>query len=101
MDENKVTLVDNEERVKHMEVTYEAVKRFTEGQDVSIKKERDATFVGMGCVSVEGKEVVVTNPRSFVDATMLASGFEIYPKTNGAVYMDFTFHGLAKKGEQQ
>ena len=29
-------------------------------------------------------------------AVELASNFEVYPKTDGTVQMDFTFHGLTR-----
>lgn len=97
-DESSAT-VENGDKVKMLETVEKAAKKFAKQQGLTIKKELHTPFPSMGTVSIEGKEVIITNPRMFVDATRVASNFEVYPKVDRTIHMDFTFHGLTKKGE--
>ena len=51
----------------------------------------------MGYVSVVGKRVNYENNKVFMYITSLATNFEAYPKTNGTIQLNFTFHKLRKK----
>jgi hypothetical protein len=47
-------------------------------------------------VSVTGKDLLFRKTEWFMKEVELASNFEVYPKTDGTVQMNFTFHGLTK-----
>ena len=85
------------ERVKQIESAYKTMRLITEGKNVDITYELNAPYTSMGSVSVTGNEVVITNPALFAKVAEMASNFEVYPKTNGTVQMDFTFHNLTRK----
>lgn len=97
-DESAAT-IENGDKVKMLETVGKAAKKFAKQQGLTIKKELHTPFQSVGAVSIEGKEIAIINPRAFVDATRVASNFEVYPKMDGTVHMDFTFHGLTKKGD--
>lgn len=85
------------ERVKQIEYAYKTMRLIAKGKNVDITYELNAPYTSMGSVSVTGKEVVITNPALFAKVAGMASNFEVYPKTNGTVQMDFTFHNLTRK----
>lgn len=48
-------------------------------------------------ISVVGKQIDYYDSKLFRTVAMLATNFEAYPKTNGTVQLNFTFHKLRKK----
>lgn len=91
------TSVTIPERVKRVEVAYKALRLIAKGKDVYVTYELNAPYTSMGSVSIVGKEVIITNPALFAKVAEMASNFEVYPKTNGTVEMNFTFHNLTRK----
>lgn len=91
------TSVTVPEKVKQIETAYKAMRLITKGKNVDITYELNAPYTSMGSVSVVGKEIVITNPALFAKVAAMASNFEVYPKTNGTVQMNFTFHNLTRK----
>lgn len=85
------------ERVKLVEAVYRTMRLIAKGRNVDITYELNAPYTSMGSVSVVGKEIIITNPTLFAKVAVLASNFEVYPKTNGTVQMNFTFHNLTRK----
>lgn len=85
------------EEVKLVGTAYKALRRIVKGKDIAITYELNTPFASMGAVSIVGKEVIVANPVLFAKTAEMASNFEVYPKTNGTVQMNFTFHNLARK----
>lgn len=85
------------ERVKHVETAYKALRFIAKGKNVDVTYELNEPYTSMGSVTVVGKEVIITNPVLFAKVASMASNFEVYPKTNGTVQMNFTFHNLTRK----
>lgn len=85
------------ERVKQVEAAYKAMRLIAKGKNVDITYELNTPYTSMGSVSVVGKEIVITNPALFAKIAAMASNFEVYPKTDGTVQMNFTFHNLTRK----
>lgn len=52
---------------------------------------------GMGHVTVESKDIDITNMEWFARAAEFADNTEVYPLTNGRVRLTFTFNRLLKK----
>lgn len=85
------------EKVNQVEAAYKAMRLIAKGKNVDITYELNAPYTSMGSVSVAGREIVITNPTLFAKVAEMASNFEVYPKTNGMVQMNFTFHNLTRK----
>lgn len=85
------------ERVEHVETAYKALRFIAKGKNVDVTYELNEPYTSMGSVTVVGKEVIITNPVLFAKVASMASNFEVYPKTNGTVQMNFTFHNLTRK----
>lgn len=85
------------ERVKQVETAYKALRLIAKGKNVDVTYELNEPYTSMGSVTVVGKEVIITNPMLLAKVASMASNFEVYPKTNGTVQMNFTFHNLTRK----
>ena len=88
------TAVINPMKVKMVLCTYKLLKYITKGSKVNVTYELNKPYKSMGSVTVVGKELSFSKSEWFVAAARLASNVNVYPKTNGMVQMDFTFHGL-------
>lgn len=85
------------ERAKQIETVYKSLLLIAKGKNVDVTYEMNAPYTSMGSVSITGREIIITNPVLFAKVAEMASNFEIYPKTNGTVQMNFTFHNITRK----
>lgn len=85
------------ERVRQVKAAYKALRLIAKGKNVDVTYELNEPYTSMGSVTVVGKEVIITNPVLLAKVASMASNFEVYPKTNGTVQMNFTFHNLTRK----
>ena len=87
--------VINPSKIKQVLYTYKVLKYLTRGQKgVKVEYKLNSPYKSMGYVSVTGKHPTFRKPEWFMRAAELSGNFEVYPKTNGTVQMNFTFHGL-------
>ena len=88
------TAIINPHRIQQVLYTYKVLKYLTKGTKAKVSYELHAPYKSMGSVSIVGSDLLFRNTKWFMKAVELASNFEVYPKTDGTVQMDFTFHGL-------
>ena len=84
-------------RICQILYSYLALRHITKGRNVKVKYELFEPSKNMGYISVTGRKIDYQNSRVFKTVTALATNFEAYPKTNGTVQLNFTFHKLRKK----
>ena len=84
-------------RICQMLYSYLALRHITKGRNVKVKYELFEPSKNMGYISVTGRKIDYPNSKVFKTVTALATNFEAYPKTNGTVQLNFTFHKLRKK----
>lgn len=84
-------------RICQMLYSYLALRHITKGRNVQVKYELFEPSKNMGYISVTGRKIDYQNSKVFKTVTALATNFEAYPKTNGTVQLNFTFHKLRKK----
>lgn len=84
-------------RICQMLYSYLALRHITKGRNVKVKYELFEPSKNMGYISVTGRKIDYQNSKVFKIVTALATNFEAYPKTNGTVQLNFTFHKLRKK----
>lgn len=92
--EDNRTSIIKPKKVQAVLYTYKVLKYLTKGTNAKVTYALNEPYKSMGSVSIVGKELTFSNPKWFMVAVKLASNFNVYPKTNGTVQMDFTFHGL-------
>lgn len=91
------TSITNPRQVLRVRDAYNLLKKSVKGENVEIVCELNKPYVSMGAVTILGKEILIEDPVAFARAGALASNFEVYPKVDGTVQMNFTFHGLTRK----
>lgn len=94
-DDGEVSII-NPYRIQQMQYTYKMLKYLTKGTKSKVTYTLHKPYKSMGFVSVTGKNLMFRNMDWFSKAVELASNFEVYPKTDGTVQMNFTFHGITK-----
>lgn len=94
--EDMETQMINPYRIQEILYTYKVLKYLTRGSKAKVTYELHKPYKSMGYVSVSGKNLSFKNMKWFLKAVELSSNFEVYPKTNGTIQMNFTFHGLTK-----
>lgn len=84
-------------KIERVLCTYKLMKYLTRGKKgVKVSCKLYEPYTSMGSVSVVGKDISFKNPEWFLKAAELSSNFEVYPKTDGTIQMNFTFHGLTR-----
>ena len=94
-DDNSRTSVVNVYKMRQVLYVYKVMKYLAKGQKgVKVDCKLHTPYNSMGYVSVVGEKLAFRKPEWFMKAVELSNNFEVYPKTNGTVQMNFTFHGL-------
>lgn len=93
-EEIKPTIV-NIYKMQQIMYTYKVMKYLAKDmKGVKVSYELYKPFKSVGYIRVVGKDIVFRRPDWFMKAVSLANNFEAYPKTDGTVQLNFTFHGL-------
>lgn len=93
-EEDSRTALVNPVKTKMVLCTYMVLKYVTKGSKAKVTYKLNKPYKSMGSVTVAGKDLSFNKPEWFVAIAKLASNVNIYPKVNGTVQIDFTFHGL-------
>lgn len=94
--DNSHVAIINPYRIQQVLYTYKVMKYLAKGTKAKVSYKLHSPFKSMGSVSVVGTDMLFRNTEWFIKAVELASNFEVYPKTDGTVQMNFTFHGLTR-----
>lgn len=93
--EDNRTSIINPDRIQHVIYAHKVLKYLTADMaEVKVSCELHKPYRSMGSVNVVGKNLEFSKPKLFMRAVEIADNVDIYPKTNGTIQMDFTFHGL-------
>ena len=86
------------DRISHIIFAYFAIKEALKfKKDIRVSYDIGGISPCMGVVSISGKTIIFNNANLFKDAKNLATNFEVYPKIDGTIQMNFGFHGLKRK----
>lgn len=91
--DNKTSIV-NPEKVKDISRVYRLLKKATENTKTKVSYTLHEPLRNVGIVSLQGAKLKFNDPRCLCAASKLASNFEVYPRTDGVVQINFTFYGL-------
>ena len=73
--------------------------RYMFGKRAKVTYTLHEPYNSVGYITVEGKQIDVKNPKSFIAIVKAASNFEAYPTTSGKIVMNLTYHGLTQAKE--
>lgn len=94
--ENGKTSIIVPQRMMQLAYAYKILKSITDGINVKVTYTLHEPYNFVGSISIEGDSLEFCNTELFAKAAQLASNFEIYPKTDGTVQMNFAFYGLTR-----
>lgn len=95
--EDNKTLIINPHKIRRVLSAYKILEyliKDIKGAKASYKLHEP--YKSMGSVSIVSNNLIFRKPKWFLKAVELADNFEVYPKTEGTIQMNFTFHGLTK-----
>lgn len=93
-EEDSRLAIINPQRIFELLHAYKIVKSIAKKTNCSVWYTLHQPFKSMGVVSIVGKSLLLTESELFVKVATLASNLEVYPKTDGTIQMNLTFHGL-------
>ena len=96
LEEDSKDAIINPLKVQQISSVYKAMKYLTRGKKVDVTYTLHEPFNSVGCVSLLGRDISFVNTDWFSKVCKVASNIDIYPRTDGKVKIDLTFHGLTK-----
>lgn len=101
IDDGKTSVI-NPYKIRQVLYTYKVLKYLVKDtKSAKVSYELHKPYKSTGSVSVIGRNLSFRKPEWFMQAVELANNFEVYPKIDGTVQMNFTFHGLTKSFEMK
>lgn len=85
----------NAENIKEMMSVYENLKDVVTGEDITFSIKHDNVFISSGDITIVGKSIIIKDTKVFAAIAGFADVYNMYPRTDGMVEMDFTFYNLA------
>lgn len=77
-----------------MAAVYKTMKYLTKGTGAKVTYGQNKILTSTGFVTVVSKDLRFSRPDLFIKAARLASNFEVFPKIDGTVQLDFAFNEL-------
>ena len=94
LEEEKKDAMVNPSRVKLVLCLYKALKSVVKGTGVKVSYKMYEPIKSMGYVIVEGKNISFKDLKVFFEVAKLCDNFDVCPKTDGTVEMNFAVHNL-------
>jgi hypothetical protein len=94
-------MADNATRIELAKECFTSLKEIV--SDAKIVLHLHEPFKSMGYISIDGKNYSINNPALFATICKSASNIEVYPRTDGKVTINITFHKISeviRGGEQ-
>ncbi len=92
-DVGNATIV-NPSEWNRMAAVYKTMKYLTKGTGAKVTYGQNKILTSTGFVTVVSKDLRFGRPDLFIKAARLASNFEVFPKIDGTVQLDFAFNEL-------
>ena len=93
--ENGVSVL-NPQRLREMRFVYSVVTDVLATGNARVSYKLNKPLKSMGSISIEGEDLVFSEPEWFARAAQFADNTEVYPILNGETRITFTFHDLTK-----
>lgn len=94
-DGKKHISIINPIRVKEVRYVSKLIKKAVENNGAKVVCDIDIKApLSIGYVSITGRNIRFSKPQYFEAAAKIASNVEIYPKTDGTIQVNFTFHNV-------
>lgn len=87
----------NIEKISQIAEIKKLLKYWMDDEDVTFVSESKFPYGNWAYIRLTGKSLNFWRAPVFARLAKFATGFEVYPKTDGTVQMDFTFHNLTEE----
>ena len=87
-------MINNFVKIRDIIDSYELIKSSVSGIGVKVDYHVNEPMVNMGYISIVGKNIKFNNPKVIEEVAALADNFEVYPRTDGTVKINFTFQNV-------
>lgn len=91
------TFITNPEKVKVINAIYEILKKIISGDNLVIECNLHAPSIDDAVIYIEGSKIKIINTDIFAKINTIADSFEVFPKTNGNICLDFGFDNIATR----
>ena len=92
---------ESPEEIQKLETVHQISITLFKQQNVEINTERyepdDCLMSQFGSVNVQGKEIIVSDPKLFLDALRLCHDFNIEAHLDGTLKLSFSLNGLTHR----
>lgn len=86
----------NDERMQEFCAAVEIAKKISSKTGMKLSVKPGSVFKNIPCIRLTGKRFVMTETEEFLNLMSAASNIDVYPKTDGMIVVDFTFHGMTR-----
>jgi len=93
IEDNKTQMI-NPKKIRHLLSVHKFLKSAVRGSGVKVTYKLCEPYKNTGSITINGKNITFNKPEQLIKAINASANFEVYPKTNGTVEMNFTFYGL-------
>lgn len=97
LEEEGGTHICDPKKIDIMNTALEALKKSVGGTALKFSCETNSSFVSVGSISIIGRSIKIIYPDLFALVLQMAENMEVLPKTDGTVWMAFTFYNITKK----
>jgi hypothetical protein len=87
-------IILDQDNVDKMDFAFNVLKWLVKGDGLTVSKEINDDLYTSGAIYMSGRNIIIGNPGLFAKVVRLTSGFEVYPKLDGSINMNFTFNDL-------
>ena len=81
----------NDERMQEFCAAVETAKKISSKTGMKLSVKPGSVFKNIPCI-----RFVMTETEDFLNLMSSASNIDVYPKTDGMIVVDFTFHGMTR-----
>lgn len=93
--ENEPTLsIINHDMVFRLFYAYNLLKYLTKDSSAVVTYTLLDSGENIGTISIKGTNIKFDKPEWFAQIARIASGFDVYPKTDGTIQMDLIFYNI-------
>lgn len=84
----------NPNKVKYILGVYSELQKIIEGKNIRIEYELCEPTPNFGSIGITGSSIKIKDIKAFTKIAEEVANFEIIPKTDGTMEMNFGFYGL-------
>lgn len=94
-EDNNKNKIMNPAKVAQFADAFKIISEITKNSKIKVSYKINEPYIGVGTISLMSRNISGINEEAFYNAAASASNIDIFPKDDGVVQCNLTFHGLA------